>query len=291
MKASPLFLSSIFSCPSPFLRRSFLSSFPPIFSPFLPPPLSFSLILLPLVSNLVSSIPSCLASTRISTITTASRMSCLTLAFTGIRFSALSFLSLSLLLSLHLSSSRPPSRFLPQLKYGHAIRALARGRKNDRVSLSFSRFLSRNCQAERERERERRFVARVHRFVKSSTLFCDACLPVYFVFAVPPPLSPFLLPLLLSSTSSASLSRLPSFVSFRETSFLPSPFRLHLFLPLHPPLPLSPRCSSSSDPTLFGASRSLSLSLPPSSRLSVSPRSVFFLSVVTFFAYPTERYR
>lgn len=169
--------------------------------------------------------------------------------------------------------------------------ALSRAAARTTVSLFLSLDSFLETAKQRERERERRFVARVHRFVKSSTLFCDACLPVYFVFAVPPPLSSFLLPLLLSSTSSASLSRLLSFVSFHETSFLPSPFRLHLFLPLHPPLPLSPRCSSSSDPTLFGASRSLSLSLPPSSRLSVSPRSVFFLSVVTFFAYPTERYR
>lgn len=206
-------------------------------------------------------------------------------------FGSLLSLSLSLLLPLRLSSSRPPSRFLPQLKYGHAIRALARGRKNDRVSLSFSRFLSRNCQAERERERES---------TASSLVFTVSLNPVHFSAMPVCPCTSFSRFLHLSPHSSSPSSfrpllQLPCLafpplslfakrVSFRRLSVSTSSSHsilLCLFLPvvLHPLT------------RLFLEPLALSPSLPPSSRLSVSPCSVFFLSVVTFFAYPTERYR
>lgn len=282
IEGSPLLPSSFFSS----LLHLFFVSFPPSihhrvpsfssFSVFIflsslsslspPPPFWFLfLILLFSVYRIVDS--PCLTSTCISTITIASRISCLTLAFTGIRLSVL-FSSFSL-------SSGPPSRFLQRLKYGHAIRSRAQ------EPSSLSRSLSRNSTLPREP------VAPSLVFTVSlkPVHFSDACLPVYFVFAVPP--SSFYsspLPLSSSSTSSSSssssslVSRSPGCLfsrnEFPSVAF-PSP-------PPPPTLPLSPRCSSSSDPAVFGP---LCPSFLPSIPLRV------FLSAVTFFAYPTERYR
>lgn len=284
IEGSPLLPSSFFSSllffissPSAFLRLStIVFRLSPLFlllSLFLlflryrpPPPFWFLfLILLFSVYRIVDS--PCLTSTCISTITIASRISCLTLAFTGIRLSVL-FSSFSI-------SSGPPSRFLQRLKYGHAIRSRAQ------EPSSLSRSPSRNSTLPREP------VAPSLVFTVSlkPVHFSDACLPVYFVFAVPP--SSFYsspLPLSSSSTSSSSssssslVSRSPGCLfsrnEFPSVAF-PSP-------PPPPTLPLSPRCSSSSDPAVFGP---LCPSFLPSIPLRV------FLSAVTFFAYPTERYR